>query len=157
MSASKFLLNPQLKAIKEEAMAEAALAGLVIASATIKTLLSKKGTGRTYVQRGGRAHRASSPGSPPAPNFGRLRASWAVDSSGAGGKDSRVLRVKLKPTSVGWRLSSTLHYADIEYGRGKVAARPYIKPTLAIVAPKLVQVMAVAFARALKRIFGGKK
>ncbi len=162
---TKFVPNPRLKAITEAAMSEAALAGLIMAGATMKLKLSVRGTGRNYTQKSGRVHRASSPGSPPAPNFGRLRASWALDKNGrpdpSGDKSgkppvpARVTRLKLRPTSVGWRLSSTLHYADIDSGRGKIAARPYIRPTLAIVTPKLGAVMAVAFKRAFKRAFGG--
>ncbi len=160
MSASRFVANPRLKALKEEAMSEAALAGLVMASAAMKTLLSRKGTGRAYTQKGGRVHRASTAGSPPAPNFGRLRASWSLDSAGKRitPSDSVLSRVKLKPTSVGWRLSSTLRYAKIEHGYRGVAARPYIKPTLALVNPEIPQVMAVALKRAFKRRFGsGRK
>ncbi len=146
---TRFSPNPQLFPVIEAAILEAARVGLLVASATVTTMLSKKGTGRVYTQKGGRRHHASRPGYPPAPNFGRLRASWTIGKTV--GADTTVQKVKISPTAIGFRLSSKLHYAQIDRGYGRVKPRPYLKPSLEIYQKTVPETMRVAFKRALAK------
>jgi phage gpG-like protein len=77
-------------------------------------LLSQPGTGRTY-QRGKTVeHTASSPGDPPAPDTGRLRASLQTE----------VLR---GPREVVGILSANTEYAAaLELGTERIRPRPYL-------------------------------
>jgi phage gpG-like protein len=77
----------------------------------------KGGGGRVYVHRG-HSHQASAPGNPPAVDTGRLRASLTheVETSG---------------TRVTLRFGTNVKYGlYLELGTRKMAARPFIRPTL---------------------------
>lgn len=85
--------------------------------ARAKILMSTPGTGRTY-QRRGVVHRASSPGDPPAPDTGQLRASVTH----AMGQDAEGLFVDI---------GSNLRKAKyLEFGTQHMAARPALRPAL---------------------------
>lgn len=110
----------------------------------LKLMLSKPGTGRVYFKgrkrkrlksgrmgkwTGGRRHRASAPGEPPAAQTGFLRNSWGVGSN-SGGVDKSDLNNKRRPRL---RLGSNVVYAAaMEYGYepNNLAPRPYIRPTI---------------------------
>lgn len=81
-------------------------------------------TGRVYVKRlGGRLvrHQASAPGEPPANFTGRLRNSIGFDVRGG-----TQLEFGSRPI-----LSVKEDYAkNLELGDGRVAARPYLKPSI---------------------------
>ena len=83
----------------------------------VKKNLSQKGTGRIY-RRGRVLHQASSPGSPPAVDTGRLRASytWQV------GEDIRGVYVEVGTNVV---------YAPwLEFGTRYMEARPHLRPAI---------------------------
>jgi hypothetical protein len=80
--------------------------------------LSHPGTGRVY-QRGSRVHRASSPGSPPAPDFGDYRKSWLYRVKGQG-KNSVLEFTTTLLERFGW----------LEYGTSRMAPRPHLRTVL---------------------------
>ena len=96
----------------------------------IRKKLSKQGSGRIYKYGKGnkRRHQASAPGEPPASRTGNLMNSWQAAKKIAPattGKD-RVLR--MFPANVG----TAVKYAwFLEIGTVKMAARPFIDPSLA--------------------------
>lgn len=105
---------------------------------TMRRMLSKAGTGRQYRKHKGRGRRArnmrekgihvaSRPGQPPAADTGLLRNSWAV-----GGRDNALdrsrQRDRRRPTL---SLGSAVVYAEwLDTGTAKMAARPYIQPSI---------------------------
>lgn len=74
-------------------------------------ILSRPGTGRQYGK-----HRASSPGEPPAPDTGRLRAATAADTQLRRDGDDVVGRIVV----------NTEYAAAMELGTEKIAPRPYL-------------------------------
>lgn len=127
-------------------------------------------------------HRASRPGSPPAVDTGMLRRSWqigraklrgGVNTSDMGGKGGSgggmstgratgrrgtqvvgaTLGILNTKDRIGYRFGSALKYARIEFGMGRVSARPYIRPTLAVVRDLFEPTMAAA----LRRNLGGRR
>ena len=102
----------------------------------IKRKLSRRGTGRTYRRRKV-LHTASQPGQPPALDTGRLRNSIAVTD----------------PKWDGWsviaEVGTNVEYARIlEYGgrtgrngATRIAARPYMRPTLEEETPRIEKVL----------------
>lgn len=133
-------IRPQL----EVAVAEALNATLLLTAVGMRAMLSKPGTGKVYRvaigKRNGRNlrargfHRASAPGNPPAVDTARLRNSWAVSGPVQPGIHSSADGfVALRKTGLSIRLNygSTVDYAEkLEYGSGKVAPRPYVRPVL---------------------------
>ncbi len=88
-------------------------------------------------------HKASAPGQPPAPLTGDLRKSWQVGFSGARPTTSGTRRVI--------RAGSNKPYARrLEYGGGALAARPYIAPAMAKIAPTVRPLIAARVAEALR-------
>lgn len=83
-----------------------------------KEILSQPGTGRVY-RRGGVVHQASVPGSPPAPDRGRLRASitWKPGPEG----DAPWVEYG---TNVGYA-------GYLEFGTSRMQARPFMRPVQA--------------------------
>jgi hypothetical protein len=126
-------------------------------------------------------HRASRAGSPPAADTGMLRRSWqlgrtrlrgAVHPSDTGGKAgadgggmstgratsrrgtkvvSSTLGILNTNDRIGYRFGSAVKYARIEFGYGRTAPRPYIRPTLNAIRDLFAPTMAAA----LKRNLGG--
>lgn len=89
-------------------------AAVIDAEGIAKILLSQPGTGRIY-QRGKTVeHRASSPGEPPAPDTGRLRASITTEV------------VRGAREVVGIVTANTEYAAGLELGTEKIKARPYL-------------------------------
>lgn len=155
----------KVQARLQEASLSAMALSLVSSSRFIKKTLSKPGTGRIYKvakpRKSGRNlrargyHRASLPGQPPAVNTNRLRGSWSVESFGSRGDGFATVQQDAKRTVL--RLGSNVVYARIlEYGgktgrggRTTIKPRPYLRPTLPVIAktvPKL-------FAEAIRRRF----
>lgn len=122
-------------------------------------------------------HRASRPGQPPAADTGMLRRSWQVGTNqlrgatpgfagiGAtfGGLLSSARRKLLgpdiksasvvpinRPGLIGYRYGSAVKYARIDRGWGRVAARPYIRPTL----DNVRDLFQPTMAEAMRRHFG---
>lgn len=97
----------------------------------LRTLLSTPGTGSLYTTRffttstgrvvpyGSRPpHRASAPGQPPAPDTGRLRASYGASASRT-------------PDGAELEVASGLEYAPyLEFGTTQVEARPHLRPAM---------------------------
>lgn len=100
-----------------------------------KRLLSQHGTGRVYVKNNPhRVHQASAPGEPPAPDLGMLRASM----SHAVGRDAEGLyadwgvSVGLVPAEAERENGATLSDIGVwlEHGTRKMAARPFLRPSI---------------------------
>jgi len=152
-----------------KAVDAAAIEGLnavqVLFSSTVRKVLSQPGTGRIYrIGKGKKSgrnlrargfHRAIAPGRPPAVDTNRLRASWIIASGTiAPGTSQRwkygYLTASRTPDRVVLVYGSSVVYARrLELGGGRIAARPYLKPSLNVVGPKAEKVMAVAMRRHL--------
>lgn len=100
---------------------------LVIAS---KLMLSKPGTGRDYPRKGGKVHKASAPGQPPAVDRGELRNSIGEAFVGD------VLRV-----GSGLEKAPLLEFGTISL-EGFIAPRPFMRPALTEAKPRMGAVMA---------------
>ncbi len=88
-------------------------------------------------------HKASAPGEPPAVDTGTLRRSWQTGFTGARPKTVGTRRVI--------RAGSSVKYARrLEYGGGALAARPYVAPALAKIAPTVRPLIAARVAEALR-------
>lgn len=82
-----------------------------------RNILAQEGTGRVY-PRGGRTHRASAPGSPPALDTGNLRANTNAD-----------LAIRQEGTDLVGSIVSNTDYAEaLERGTERMAARPFMGP-----------------------------
>lgn len=116
-------------------------------------------------------HIASRPGSPPAVDTGMLRRSWQIGNNQlvgqAGGitagfsallsgarrrilgrsRAESVVTPIRQPRMIGYRFGSAVKYATIEYGSGRAAARPYLRPTMEAVNDLFEPTMAAALAR----------
>ena len=106
-------------------------------------LSMKPGTGNEYV-RGGKIHRASAPGQPPAVDTGRLRASITYNWSGSGRGRAPIQNPSKETKSndgVGEPAASrhevvvvvgtNVKYGrDLELGTTKIKPRPYLRPAL---------------------------
>lgn len=94
----------------------------------VKANLSKPGTGRTY-RRGSVLHRASTPGSPPAVDTGRLRASytWRL------GRDARGDYVEV---------GTNVEYAPmLEFGTRYMMPRPHLRPAINSLRTQITQLV----------------
>jgi len=154
-----------------KAVDAAALEGLnaiqIALSATVRKVLSQPGTGRIYRIGNGRKagrnlrargfHRASAPGNPPAVDTNRLRSSWMISSGKVTPGNSQRWRygyitASRTPDRVVLAYGSAVVYARrLEFGGGRIAARPYLAPAVRVVGPNAVRIMAVA----MKRTLGG--
>jgi len=147
--------NPKLQAIIEAATLEAMDAVMILASKQIKKKLSTPPTrsGRIYRKKGGRMHRASRAGEPPAVDTGTLRRSWGMQAGRAESADGFVSRSRNRSRYT-LSFGSRLDYAKIDGGWGRVAARPYIEPALSLVRYQIPKIAARAFAYHLKQSAG---
>lgn len=93
-------------------------------------------SGRVYTKPGGRIHKASAPGEPPAPDTGRLRVSGRTGSNEA----------ELTAT-VTW---STEYAVDLEVGTSTMGERPFAAPALAQEKPDILKRAAEAVERVAK-------
>jgi hypothetical protein len=111
--------------------------GALFYVAELKKELSKPGSGRLYKRRKqkgkGQFHRASVEGQPPAPDFGRLRASI-----------THIIEKEF--LSFVAQVGTNVEYAPhLEFGTKNMAARPFMIKTLARIRPQLI----IIFQRAL--------
>ena len=114
-------------------------AGFVV-ERSVKHLLSKKGTGRTY-KRGKKIHIASAPGQPPAVDTGILRASIFTDVSIK--QDNVIGRVgpDVEHIAAGTSVGTDVNYGlYLELGTRRMAARPFLRPGLAKSAAQIVRI-----------------
>ena len=148
--------NPKLQAIIEAATLEAMDAVMILASKQIKKKLSTPPTrsGRIYRKKGGRMHRASRAGEPPAVDTGTLRGSWGIRDDGKPETKEGVVTRASGKGRYKLYFGSRLDYSKIDSGYGRVAARPYIEPALSLVRAQIPKVAARAFAYHLKRSAG---
>lgn len=115
--AAQFKRNLATALTQGEAGAAGALRTIGIEGVNrVRVLLSTPGTGRVYVRRGGVVHRASSPGSPPAPDEGHLRASYGFATGKLGNRSYVAIGSPL--TKAPW----------LELGTSRMAARPHLRP-----------------------------
>jgi hypothetical protein len=154
-----------------EALHEGVVQGMVgvalVMQKLVRKQLSQRGTGRLYgvwkkKRKKGRNlrsrgwHQASAPGEPPAANTGRLRASWTLippEKVGAATTQDQGFAYieQTRNKSTLYTLGTNLVYARaMEYGHGKIAPRPYIRPVLKAVEPKVADIMQKMMARTLK-------
>lgn len=159
-----YIPNPEMRRRFNAGVREGLVASQILLSGTIVKMLSKPGTGRIYRVNKGRGkrarnlrqsgfHRASAPGFPPAVNTNRLRGSWSIAiKSGRDllpGYNTRIIRGK---GVLGYELGSSVVYAPmLEYGTRRMKARPYLKPSIAIVQKRLPAI----FSTAMRRNLGG--
>jgi hypothetical protein len=154
-----------------KAVDAAALEGLnaiqIALSATVRKVLSQPGTGRIYRIGKGRKtgrnlrargfHRASAPGNPPAVDTNRLRSSWSISAGNVTPGNSKTAKegyvtASRRPDRVVLAYGSAVVYARrLEFGGGRIAARPYLAPAVRVVGPKALRIMSVA----MKRTLGG--
>lgn len=99
-------------------MDQVVMAGANTLEGIIKQSMNKGPHGRTY-RRGGKVHRASAPGEPPAIDFGHL-----INS----------LQSELVASTAGMATAAVQTNAEygpaLEYGTARVAARPFMRPPL---------------------------
>jgi hypothetical protein len=105
----------------------------------IVATLSTPGTGRLY-RRGGRLHRASAPGQPPAVDTGRYRQSWWVDHRREG-PDTWSVEVGTKDRRGPW----------LEYGTRHMAPRPHLRPAVLGALRDIVRMIADGVTDAERR------
>lgn len=157
--------NSKRRAEVVAALAEATREGLNVCflglSRLVRRKLSQPGTGRIYrVARGKRRgrnlrargfHRASAPGFPPAVNTNRLRSSFITDYLGEW--KYGYAKITEKEGRMWLNYGSRVTYAPVlEYGdrRGRLKARPYLRPTFAVFRKGVERI----FATAIRRRFG---
>ena len=142
----------------------------LVLARVVRGMLSKPGTGRIYRIGKGRPngrnlrakglHRASAPGQPPAVNTNRLRASWSVSSSGrnlgltrisALASDEGFILPRIRSNSIGFEFGSNVPYAKyLEFGTSRVRRRPYLKPSMRAVEPRVLPIVTNALNRKLR-------
>jgi len=116
---------------------QAVMKGCFMIEKDVKTSM-QPGTGREY-KRGGKIHRASVTGQPPAVDSGRLRASIASNWSGSGLANGNVTNPKqsgdgvsmppTEPNKFTGRVGTNVFYGKIlEYGSVKMGPRPFLRP-----------------------------
>ena len=106
----------------------------------IKTAISGEGNGVRYP---GSLRRSSRPGEPPAKQRGHLSRSWQS------GRPSRLIQAP----RVGWRVGSNLPYARfLEFGTGRIRARPYVRPALVAVSADAKRVIEAYIRSELQRM-----
>lgn len=153
----------KIQARLQEAALSAMSLSLVASGRFIRKTLSKPGAGRLYrISKGKRKgrnvrergfHRASLPGQPPAVDTNRLRASWSVESFGTKSDGFATVKQDAKRTVL--RLGSNVVYARIlefggKTGRGggtTIKPRPYLRPTLPVIAKTIPKLFAEAIRR----------
>jgi hypothetical protein len=132
----------------------------IAASRIVKATLSRPGTGTLYRVAQGKAkgrnlrargyHRASLPGNPPAVNTNRLRASWSVERVWGGGGDSISAVYRQGSTAI-LRFGSNVPYSRLlEFGTRRMKKRPYLRPSMPIIADKSIRLIAVQIKAALR-------
>jgi HK97 gp10 family phage protein len=130
------------------------------ASRLVRATLSRPGMGTLYRvgqgAKGGRNlrargfHRASLPGSPPAVNTNRLRASWSVERVWGGGGDTISAVYRQGSTAI-LRYGSNVPYARfLEFGTRRMKKRPYLRPTMPKIADISLKLIAVQVKAALR-------
>ncbi len=121
-------------------------AGFVV-ERNVKELLSKRGTGRTYIRgkkrhsKQARRHVASAPGQPPAVDTGILRASIFTDVSVKGGNVVGKVGPDVEHIAAEQTAGTDVEYGlFLELGTAKMAARPFLRPGLAKSAAQIVRI-----------------
>lgn len=113
-------------------------AGLALVREVVLTL-SRPGTGRLYPRGGGKVHRASAPGEPPAADTGELRGSIGMEIAGT------VLRV-----GSGLAKAEGLEFGMTTPTGGVVAPRPFMRPAFASVRDEMTEVAVGELRRATR-------
>lgn len=159
MSKAKFK-HDKIEQIVLEGMKDGLAAIQISASRLMRATLSRPGTGRVYrIGKGKKKgrnlrargfHQASSPGMPPAVNTNRLRASWSVEGVPMR-SDEGFAYIYQDGTTVTLMFGSNVDYAVfLEYGTRKMAARPYVAPTMSKIEEKAMSIMAKSISDAFK-------
>lgn len=111
---------------------------LLEAQIEVKKMLSMAGSGTKHP---GLKYTSSAPGRPPAVQTGTLRRSWQTG----------IFKRFAQGTRLGWRLGSNIKYARrLEFGGGFIAPRPYLRPSLNAVAPRVEKIMKAYIRQALR-------
>lgn len=88
----------------------------------------------------GSAYQASAPGEPPAVRTGRLRQSFYLHV------------IAINTTDFLAKITTNVYYADdMEYGTEKVSPRPFVKPAMLKIEPKLHELRKEFFYEIVKR------
>lgn len=133
-------LNRLREAVDENvATAAVRLAGLELVRAA-KLQLSKPGTGREYRRKGGKVHKASAPGQPPAVDTGALRNSIGMGVVGG------VVRV-----GSGLAKAPLLEFGTLDDG-GVLAPRPFMRPALEDARAAMGQVTTGELQKAVRKL-----
>lgn len=118
-------------------VADGVKAVAITVQSDVRKRLGSPGTGRVY-----KGHQASAPGEPPAVRTGTLRRSIQIDLSGLSNKRNPSVRV-----------GTNLAYARyLEFGTRIMAARPFMRPSLAAVRMRAPKIMAPYLRRALMKV-----
>jgi hypothetical protein len=143
----------------EKALLEGMNASFLALSRLVRGKLSTAGSGRVYrIGKGKRKgrnlrargmHRASAPGYPPAVDTGRLRASFITDQLGSW--KYGFASITTNEGRVVLNYGSSVVYAPVlEYGSNRVAARPYLRPSMDVFEKNVEKIFAVAFERVFR-------
>ena len=113
---------------------------LIEAQIEIKKNLSRSGAG---IKHPGLRYTSSAPGQSPAVQTGTLRRSWQTG----------IIRRYAQGTRTGWRLGSAVRYARrLEFGGGFILPRPYLRPALDMIRPRVEKTMNAYIAQAMRRV-----
>jgi HK97 gp10 family phage protein len=124
------------------ALGQAMMAGGEVLQGAIKISFQGSKGGRTY-KRGGKSHTASAPGEPPAIDYGFLLGSIK-------GKLTNTTE-----TSATVEVSADKEYAGrLEFGTGKMAARPFMRPAMDKNKEKITEAVAVTLKRKINEVRG---
>lgn len=136
----------------------------------LRKTLFNRGKGRRYRVAKGRKngrnlrargwHIASAPGDPPAWNTGALLRSWTIEPPrwiGAAAPQSEGFAYieEKRGKSVLYVLGTNLEYARaLEYGspRTRLAARPYVQPTVKRVEPFVAKIIGLSIERHMRSV-----
>lgn len=133
-------INLVLDGIPIGAEKAAGAIGVQIRNELVKEV-SRPGGGRLY-KRGKKTHRASSPGDPPAVDYGRYRSSFTFNVSRISRSVAEVV------IGTGMKLGVWL-----EFGTRWMAARPHFRPVMERIRPRITQiVVALILAEERKRV-----
>lgn len=151
--------TPMIQTELDKALDRGILAWQLVFLKVLRKRLSQKGSGRAYrggVKKKGMRRTRSKPGEPPAVDTNRLRASWSITPEawrgrGKGGLEQVAQSKDAPGPRRSFVIGSRVKYAPyLEYGTGRMAPRPYLRPSLADAQTVMLETIARTMREALK-------